>query len=96
MSFCVARRFSRRVSIERRKDGEGETADVGIAGALLLARDAVLQIGELALDVGFHPVERGETSLEVVDAEAPKPDQGVRAFHQTLPFPSPMIFSSAE
>ena len=47
-----------------------QPADIGIAGALLLARDAVLEIGELALEIGLHAVERRQPALQLVDAKA--------------------------
>ena len=52
------------------KRGKCQPPDVGIAGALTFARDAVFEIGEFLFDVGFHPVERRHPPLEIVDAES--------------------------
>ena len=73
--------------MERRNDGKGQTADVGIAGALLLARDAVFEVGELALDIGLHAVERGHAALQLVDAKAPQDGSAYRVRFMTLTLP---------
>ena len=51
--------------------GKGKPADVGVGGALALARNTLLEDGEFLLHVGFHAVEGAHATLQFVDPELP-------------------------
>ena len=49
---------------------ERQAANVGIVGPLLFAGHTFFQIGELALQIVLHTVERSHSALQIIDAEA--------------------------
>ena len=49
---------------------KGEPADLGVIGALTLARDAILEIRKFAFGIVSHALERCEAAPQIVDAEA--------------------------
>ena len=74
---------------------KGQAADIGIAGALLFARDIVVQVGQLAFQIGLHGVDRGHAALHLVDAEALQAQQRIGPVHHALPSAPPMMADSA-
>ena len=90
----VAQIFAPRVD-GAQEGRKGQTADVGIAGALFFAGDIVVQIGKLAFQIGAHGVDRGDAPLHLVDAETLQTQQSVGPVHHALPFPAPPRMSDS-
>jgi len=56
--------------LDRAQEGrKGQPSDIGIPGALLFARHTVVQVGQLAFQIGAHRFNRSHAPLHLVDAE---------------------------
>jgi hypothetical protein len=73
---------------------KSQPSDVGIIGALTFARDSVLEVLKLALDIGAHRVKRRHAPFHFIDPETPESQETFSPLHDGLPFPLPASAAS--